>query len=35
MHGKGQFVWPDGKTYEGEFVNEKKEGYGVYMMPDG
>jgi hypothetical protein len=24
MHGKGTFVWPDGRRYVGEYVSEKK-----------
>ena len=28
MEGKGIFTRPDGRRYEGEFVNDKKNGYG-------
>ena len=35
MHGKGQFKWPDGRSYDGEYVNEKKQGWGVFTWPDG
>jgi hypothetical protein len=31
MHGKGKFTWPDGKFYEGEYKNDKKDGYGKYF----
>ena len=31
MNGKGRFTYKDGKWYEGEYVNDKKEGYGVYF----
>ena len=30
MHGRGIFEWPDGRKYDGEYVNDKKEGYGVF-----
>ena len=33
MHGMGTFSWPDGKCYEGEYFEDKKEGYGVYIWP--
>jgi len=29
-HGKGEKRWPNGDAYEGEFVEDRKEGYGVY-----
>ena len=35
MQGKGIFTWPDGRKYEGEFINDKKEGYGTFYWPDG
>ena len=28
MHGKGFFLWPDGKKYSGQYYEDKKEGYG-------
>ena len=32
MHGKGLFTWPEeGKYYEGEYKNDKKDGYGKYF----
>jgi hypothetical protein len=24
MHGKGVYVWKDGRKYEGEYFNDKK-----------
>lgn len=30
MHGKGRYRWADGRVYEGEYYQDKKEGYGVY-----
>ena len=35
MHGKGKYTWPDGRIYDGEYVNDKKEGEGVYSWSDG
>lgn len=35
MHGKGVFIWPDGRKYEGEYKNDKKEGYGEFEWNDG
>ena len=35
MHGRGVFTWSDGKIYDGEYVDDKKEGYGVFKWPDG
>lgn len=35
MHGKGTFSWPDGRKYEGDYVNDLKEGHGVFSRPDG
>jgi hypothetical protein len=35
MHGKGVFKWPDGKNYDGEYVDDKKEGYGEFTWSDG
>ena len=28
MHGKGIYIWKDGRKYEGEYVNDKKHGFG-------
>ena len=35
MNGHGTFTWPDGRTYVGDFVDDKKEGNGNFTWPDG
>jgi hypothetical protein len=35
MHGKGTYIWPDGRKFEGEFENDKKNGFGVMEWNDG
>ena len=35
MHGYGKYIWSDGKSYEGQYLDDKKHGYGVYSWPDG
>lgn len=30
MEGEGVFKWPDGRKYEGEYVDDKKEGRGIF-----
>jgi hypothetical protein len=30
MHGFGKFTFADGKTYEGYYSNDKKQGYGIF-----
>ena len=35
MHGRGTHTWADGRSYQGEYVNDKKDGYGVYTWADG
>jgi hypothetical protein len=35
MEGKGVFLWPDGRKYEGEYKNDKKHGIGTFYWPDG
>ena len=30
MHGKGIFKWPDGRRYEGSYIDDKKEGQGMF-----
>ena len=35
MDGKGFFTWPDGRKYEGEYLNDKKHGVGVFTFKDG
>ena len=31
MDGNGIFEWPDGRTYEGEYENDKKHGMGLIL----
>jgi len=35
MNGKGILTWVGGKKYYGEFVDDMKEGYGVFDWGDG
>ena len=35
MHGFGVLIWKDGKKYEGEFINDKREGQGTFTWADG
>jgi len=35
MHGNGIYNWPDGRRYEGDYINDKKHGFGIYTYPDG
>ena len=35
MHGRGTYTWADGRKYEGEYLDDKKDGYGVYTWADG
>jgi hypothetical protein len=30
MNGKGVFTWKDGRKYEGEYVDDKKQGKGTF-----
>ena len=30
MHGKGEFVWADGRKYNGEYLEDKKHGNGDF-----
>jgi len=30
MDGHGVFEWPDGRKYEGEYSDDKKEGQGTF-----
>ena len=34
-HGKGVKIWPSGDRYEGEFVDDRKEGVGSYTWGRG
>ena len=35
MNGKGVYEWSDGRIYEGEYKNDKKDGFGKYWWGDG
>lgn len=30
MHGKGIIKWKDGKSYDGDYMDDKKHGKGVF-----
>ena len=34
-HGRGVFVYPDSKMYEGYFVNDKRHGKGRFFYKNG
>ena len=33
--GKGEFQWGDGRSFSGEYKNDRKTNYGEYFWPDG
>ena len=35
MHGEGVFTWEDGRKYEGNYIDDQKEGRGKFTWPDG
>lgn len=35
MEGKGTESWSDGRKYEGDFKNGKKDGEGTFCWPNG
>jgi len=35
MNGKGETPWLDGKKYTGEYLDDKKHGYGVFDWGNG
>lgn len=35
MNGRGIFTWADGRRYEGDYIDDKKQGLGVFLWPDG
>jgi hypothetical protein len=35
MHGKGIIKWKDGKSYDGEYIDDKKHGKGIFEWTDG
>ncbi len=32
MDGQGKYIWKNGNLYEGNFVNDLREGYGEYVF---
>ena len=35
MHGQGKLTWEDGKTYQGEFKENMRDGFGKFAFGDG
>lgn len=35
MHGYGVIEWADGRKYEGQYENDKKQGHGTFYWADG
>jgi hypothetical protein len=35
MHYRGIYSWPDGRKYEGEYLDDKKDGFGIFTFADG
>lgn len=35
MEGHGVYIWADGRRYEGQYRNDKKDGWGNYSWSDG
>ena len=35
MHGRGVYLWKDGKKYDGEWMNGMRSGSGITIMPNG
>ena len=35
LDGSGIYSWPDGRKYDGQYVDDKKHGHGIYYWPDG
>ena len=33
-HGYGEYFWPDGRIYKGNWVNGKQDGEGIFIRPD-
>jgi hypothetical protein len=30
MDGEGEFTWPDGRKYFGQYKADKKDGFGIF-----
>ena len=35
MHGYGEFQWPNGQVFRGNYVNDIKEGEGEFQWSNG
>lgn len=35
IEGEGEYRWPDGRVYIGQWKENKLEGKGIYTWPDG
>ena len=35
MHGYGYYIYADKVQYDGQFVDDMKQGYGIYAWTDG
>ena len=35
MHGTGNYIWADGKAYNGQWKNNMMDGKGTFTWPDG
>jgi len=35
MHGKGIYEWKDGSKYNGNYVDGRKEGHGIFYYVGG
>jgi len=35
IHGKGKYIWNDGREYDGEWKDSNMDGFGVYIWQDG
>jgi len=35
MQGTGIYIYADGVRYDGQYLNDKKEGFGLYYWTDG
>lgn len=35
MEGYGVYIWSDGRSYEGQYKDDKKSGFGIYYWTDG